>query len=75
MDEIKNFVDFLVGEFQKNITATTQNIVVHAATRDTLQRICDQLPNYCTLYAKNKSAPVDASLEEVESSGSADGTN
>lgn len=58
--DIKNFVSYLVVEFQKNIAVTTQNIVVHAATKDTLQRICDQLPNYGSLYEKTQTTAISA---------------
>ena len=62
MDETKGFIDFLTGEFQKNIAASNQSVVVHASTRDCLQRICDQLPKYLELY---KSKQVSSDSQDI----------
>lgn len=58
LTELVEFVEFLAEILKSNTDASHHNAMIHAATRDALQRVSDQLPNIVDDFQKKKLGDV-----------------
>lgn len=58
LSEIEEFVEFMCAILKANTELSNQNAMAHSATRDTLQRVQDQLPAILSDFHAKKAAPV-----------------